>query len=280
MVNIEVPTSCGYPSTATLLVPVLAFDLQHFDLEIALTLPAQLLRPLICSLSVLARSQHGCLCFMHVSFPAAVSHGAAIPALLPLADWHSCCALQVFPAKAMEIWLLTLTAGRAGRGPAGPAGCELWPRSLGLVQSLFANRFILGLSGFRLLSLSCHETDTSGFLVVLLDVVACMLLWQGCCTYAGGHAKYWSRPLAAPPATQVNGARGKKGVEMKIQHHFCSTKYICRSWSVRIQTKASCGQKLWRNSAIDRAGKNKRALECAINNCSNGISLSLPARIA
>lgn len=129
-----------------------------------LTLPAQLLRPHICSLSMLPRSQHRCLCFVYVRFPAAVSHGAAIPALLPPAGWHSCCALQVFPAKAMEIWLMTLT--RAGRDPAG---CKLWPRSLDLVQSFFANRFILGLSGFRLLSLSHHETDTSGFLVTLLD---------------------------------------------------------------------------------------------------------------
>lgn len=86
----------------TLLAAVLVLDLQHFSLEIAFTLPAQLLRFLVSSLSSSARSKHGCSCFVQ---PAAVSHGAAIPALLPPAGWHSSSALQVFPAKAMEIWL-------------------------------------------------------------------------------------------------------------------------------------------------------------------------------
>lgn len=59
-----------------------------------------------------------------VCVPPAVPRGAAIPALLPLADWHSCCALLVLPAKAVEIWLLPSV--RAG---GAPAGCKLWPKS-------------------------------------------------------------------------------------------------------------------------------------------------------
>lgn len=60
--------------------------------------------------------------FLPVPSPPAVPPGAAIPALLPLAGWHSCCALQLFPAKAMEIWLLPSV--RAG----DLAGCKLWPK--------------------------------------------------------------------------------------------------------------------------------------------------------
>lgn len=108
----------------------LVFDLQHFCLEIARTLPAQLLRPLIGSLSAWDRSQHRCLGFMHIRFHAAVSHGAAVPALLPLADWHSCCALQVSPAKAMKIWLLTLT--RTWRGPCWPSWLQIMAKIFGL----------------------------------------------------------------------------------------------------------------------------------------------------
>lgn len=93
------------------------------------------------------------------------------------------------------------------------------------------------------------------------------------------------RILEQPPATQINGARGKKGAEMRIQHHSCSGKSVCRCWFARTQRKASCKQKLWRKviptaSAIDTAGKNKHALECAINNYRNSSGLSLPAHIA
>lgn len=96
----------------------------------------------------------------------------------------------------MEIWLLTLT--RAGRGPACPAGCKLWPRSLDLVQSLFANRFILGLSGFRLLSLSDRETDTSSFLVVLLDVLLACFYGRGIVRVLEGTQNIGADPQLLP----------------------------------------------------------------------------------
>lgn len=106
---------CGCSSTATGLTPVLVFGVQ--------CLPAQLQtsHPLPVHSGQISE---WVFVFLPVTFPAAVPQGAAIPALLPLADWHSCCALQVFPAKAMEIWLLPSV--RAG---GGPAGCKLWPKS-------------------------------------------------------------------------------------------------------------------------------------------------------
>lgn len=101
----------------------------HFSLEVALMLPAQLLRPLTCSTSTLARSQHGCLCFVHVRFPVAVSC-LTTPGRLA----EPLCFAGV-PSKAMEIWLLTLT--RAGLGPAGPAGCEIFgPGAVSLCKQI------------------------------------------------------------------------------------------------------------------------------------------------
>lgn len=60
--------------------------------------------------------------------------------------------------------------------------------------------------------------------------VACLLLWQRCCTCAGGQAEYWSRPSAVPPATKLMVLGGGK---KELQHHFCSNKQIHRCLCIR-----------------------------------------------
>lgn len=218
--------SVSVVTPATVLTAVLVFDVQ--------CLPAQLLRPLIHSLSKLAGSRSGCLCSC-LSRSLLHSH-LGLP-FLPCCPWHLGTAAVLGRCFQQRQWkfgcCLQSEQGEAQLAASSGQTLRIW-------CDLFANRFILEVPGF-FLSLIHHGTSTFGFVVVLLGVLLACFYGRGVVRVLEG-TQCWSRPSAPSPALlKLMVLGGKK--ESRMQHHLCSSKQTHRCLCIKIQMKASCWQK-------------------------------------
>lgn len=96
--------------------------------------------------------------------------------------------------------------------------------------------------GFGFLSVSHHGTNTFGFVVVLLGVLLACFYGRGGAHVLDGTQNVGADLQLLPQILNLIVLGGK--TELRMQHHFCSSKQIHRCLCIKIQMKASCWQKL------------------------------------